>query len=163
MVKIDFFKGRYVFLSNFYPCEIIHQGITYPSVEHYYVAMKSNNEQLIDGVYYTTGDFREMISKIKSPSLAKKIGKKIKLRKNWDVDKFKFMDWGVTEKFKDNKLAELLLSTGNSELIEGNWWHDNTYGSCTCEKCGNKGRNYLGKLLMNIREDLRGNKKGIII
>jgi predicted NAD-dependent protein-ADP-ribosyltransferase YbiA (DUF1768 family) len=54
---IDKFEGRYSFLSNFYTCSIEHQGIKYPSVEHFYVAMKSN-EQLIDGKYYTTGDFR---------------------------------------------------------------------------------------------------------
>jgi hypothetical protein len=39
-------------------------------------------------------------------------------------------------------------------LIEGNWWHDNFYGSCTCNKCVNKGENNLGKILMKIREEL---------
>jgi predicted NAD-dependent protein-ADP-ribosyltransferase YbiA (DUF1768 family) len=32
---IDKFEGRYSFLSNFYTCSIEHQGIKYPSVEHF--------------------------------------------------------------------------------------------------------------------------------
>jgi predicted NAD-dependent protein-ADP-ribosyltransferase YbiA (DUF1768 family) len=50
---INKFEGRYRFLSNFYPCEIEHQGIKYPSVENFYVAMKVNDQQLINGKYYT--------------------------------------------------------------------------------------------------------------
>ena len=56
---IEQFHGRWFFLSNFYPIEIIHQGIKYPSVEHYYQAQKSNNEQLINGFLYTNNDFKE--------------------------------------------------------------------------------------------------------
>ena len=65
---IDKFEGRWRFLSNFYPCKIEHQGITYPSVENFYVAMKVNDQQLINGTYYTPGDFREMIAKISNPA-----------------------------------------------------------------------------------------------
>jgi hypothetical protein len=151
---INKFEGRYRFLSNFYPCKIEHKGIIYPSVEHFYVAMKVDTIQLINGVHYNAIDFREMISKIKDPSDVKKIGHKIKLRKNWDSKRLEFMNWAVREKFKDEKLADLLLSTGDKMLIEGNWWHDNFYGSCTCNKCVNKGENNLGKILMKIREEL---------
>ena len=51
MSYINSFRGRYVFMSNFYPCKIEHKGITYPSVEHYYVALKVTGMQFIDGVY----------------------------------------------------------------------------------------------------------------
>ena len=61
---IDKFEGRWRFLSNFYPCRIEHKGIVYPSVEHYYVAMKVTEMQLLDGRYYTAADFREMIARI---------------------------------------------------------------------------------------------------
>jgi len=152
---INEFKGRWFFLSNFYPCEITHQGITYKTVEAYYVAMKVNDEQLINGKYYTPGDFREMIALIPEPGITKKIGQKVKLRKDWDTYKLEVMNWGVREKFKYPKLAEKLIDTGDEELIEGNWWHDNFYGSCTCTKCANKGRNELGKILMNVRDDFK--------
>lgn len=152
---IDSFKGRWSFLSNFYPCLVEHQGIEYPSVEHFYVAMKIDSDQFINGNYYTSGDFREMISKIASPGMVKKIGKKVKLRKDWDEKKLKVMNWGVREKFKKNEdLKELLLSTGDQEIVEGNTWGDVYWGVCD-----GKGKNHLGKILMKVRDEIRGIKK----
>lgn len=156
---IDKFEGRFSFLSNFYPCEIEHQGIKYPSVEHFYVAMKVNDQQLINGKYFTPGDFREMISRVKSSSEVKRIGSKVKLRGDWSSKKVEFMNWAVREKFKNPTLSELLLSTGDKDLIEGNWWHDNEWGQCTCDKCKGKGKNKLGKILMEVRNELRGIKR----
>lgn len=153
------FEGRWRFLSNFWPSEIEHQGIKYPTVEHYYVAMKVNDQQLINGRYYTPGDFREMISKLQEPAFAKKLGSKVKLRSDWDSKKFQILEWGVREKFKNPKLAEMLLSTGDLDLIEGNLWHDNVWGQCLCDKCKGKGQNRLGKILMTIRNELRGIKR----
>lgn len=38
------------------------------------------------------------------------------------------------------------------EIVEGNYWHDNYWGNCTCDKCKNiEGQNKLGKILMKIR------------
>ena len=153
------FDGKYAFLSNFYPCKIEYQGIVYKSVEAFYVAMKVNNDQMIDGRYYTAGDFRELISKIDSPGKVKRIGKAIKVRSDWDQKRLEFMSWGVREKFKDEQLKEMLLSTGNADIIEGNYWHDNFWGQCSCEKCAGKGKNNLGKILMQIRNELSGNIK----
>lgn len=151
---IDKFEGRFRFLSNFYPCEIEHQGIKYPSVEHFYVAMKVTDQQLINGKYYTPGDFREMIAKIKEPSIVKKIGSKVKLRKDWSSKKLEFMNWAVREKFKNAELKELLLDTGSFQIIEGNTWQDFFWGVCN-----GKGQNHLGKILMTVRDELRGIKK----
>lgn len=155
---INTFQGRWYFLSNFFPCQIEHKGIKYPSVEHYYVAMKVTEIQLINGQYYTAADFREMISKVKLPADVKKIGQRVKVRTDWDVKKLDFMNWGIREKFKDEKLSELLTSTLDLEIIENNYWHDNFWGSCTCSKCGNKGQNHLGKILMQVRQELRQQK-----
>jgi ribA/ribD-fused uncharacterized protein len=152
---INKFEGRYRFLSNFYPCEIEHKGIVYKSVEAFYVAMKVTEMQLLDGVYYTAADFREMISKIINPGDVKRIGRKVKVRSDWDSKKLEFMNWAVREKFKDESLAELLLSTGDGDIIEGNYWHDNFFGSCTCAKCGFSGRNELGKILMAVRSEIK--------
>ena len=151
---IDKFEGRWRFLSNFYPCEIEYQGIIYKSVEAFYVAMKCNNEQVINGKHYTIRDFREMISLMPSPGLVKKIGQKIKVRSDWDNKKLEFMNWAIREKFKDINLAELLVQTEDIDLIESNTWNDTFWGVCN-----GKGKNHLGKILMKVRDELRGVEK----
>ena len=72
------------------------------------------------------------------------------------------MEWALTEKFKDPDLKRMLIETGDEELIEGNNWHDNFFGSCYCDRCGNKGENNLGKILMKIRNNIKGDKSEII-
>ena len=58
----------------------------------------------------------------------------------------------LEEKFKNPSLRERLLKTDECELIEGNYWHDNFWGMCTCDHCKDKAKhNHLGKLLMKIR------------
>lgn len=151
---IEKFEGRWRFLSNFYECDIEHQGIRYPSVEHFYVSMKCNNEQMINGKHYTIGDFREMIANTPSPGLVKKIGQKIKVRSDWDNKKLEFMNWAIREKFKDINLAELLVQTEDIDLIESNTWNDTFWGVCN-----GKGKNHLGKILMKVRDELRGVEK----
>jgi N-glycosidase YbiA len=153
---IDKFEGKYRFLSNFYPCEIYHKGITYPSVEHFYVASKVNDDQLINGIYYTKADFKEMISKIDSPAIAKKIGQKVKIRSDWNDIRLDIMKWAVTEKFKNEELSDLLLSTDDKELIEGNYWNDTFWGICN-----GKGKNNLGKILMKVRWEIRSKDKSL--
>lgn len=154
MNSIEKFEGRWRFLSNFYECDIEHQGIRYPSVEHFYVSMKCNNEQMINGKHYTIGDFREMIANTPSPGLVKKIGQKIKVRSDWDNKKLEFMNWAIREKFKDINLAELLIQTEDIDLIESNTWNDTFWGVCN-----GKGKNHLGKILMKVRDELRGVEK----
>lgn len=151
---ISGFSGRWYFLSNFYTCLIYHQGLEYKSVEAFYVAMKIDSDQLINGKYYTSGDFREMISKLDNPGLIKKIGQKVKLRKDWDSKKLEYMNWAIREKFKDETLKELLLLTGDQEIIEENYWGDTFWGVCK-----GKGKNHLGKILMKVRDELRGIKR----
>jgi ribA/ribD-fused uncharacterized protein len=147
---INSFTGIYNFLSNFYPCEIIHQGIKYPSVEHYYVALKIKTDQQIEGRNITLIDCREMIAKITDPGKVKKLGKFLKLRKDWKDVKLDVMLWGIREKFKNEDLKQLLLSTGDRELIEGNFWGDQFWGVYN-----GMGENNLGKLLMQVRSELR--------
>lgn len=150
---ISGFNGRWFFLSNFYSCIIYHQGLEYKSVESFYVAMKSDSDQIINGKYYTSGDFREMTSKLDNPDLIKKIGQKVKLRKDWDSKKLEYMNWAIREKFKDETLKELLLLTNDQEIIEENYWGDTFWGVCK-----GKGQNHLGKILMKVRDELRGIK-----
>ena len=147
---IESFSGRYNFLSNFYPAKIEHQGITYPTVEHYYVSMKVKNDQQIDGKFITYIDCRELIAKMPNPARVKQFGKIIKVRRDWDDVKLDIMLWGIREKFKHTDLKGLLLSTGDQELVEGNTWNDTYWGICRGE-----GQNNLGKILMKVRMELR--------
>lgn len=154
---IDKFEGRFRFLSNFYPCEIEYQGIKYPSNEHYYVALKINDTQFFKGKgMLGIHDAREYIATISTPGEVKRAGRALSVRKDWDDVKLKVMEYGVRQKFKKNiELKELLLSTGDQELVEGNYWHDICWGKCSCAKCGNKGENNLGKILMKVRDEIR--------
>ena len=151
---IDSFKGRWSFLSNFYPCVIKHEGINYPSLEHYYVAQKVNNSHLIDGVLMDKIDLREFISKIETAGQVKRFGRQsIELRKDWEDVRYDVMLFGIREKFKHEKLKEMILQTVGEELVEGNYWHDTYFGVCTCDKCP-KGENNLGKILMTVRDEI---------
>lgn len=158
-IMINKFEGKYSFLSNFYPCEITYQGIKYPSTEHYYVAMKCNNDQMIDGIFYTSSDFRELVSKVPTAGKVKRLGRKIKLRSDWEEKKLEIMKIGLNLKFKIPVFRDLLLSTGSEELVEGNYWHDCVWGQCICDKCVGKGKNHLGKLLMQVRSELNGTQR----
>ena len=62
-------------------------------------------------------------------------------------------------KFRQNRDArQILLSTNDAILIEGNTWHDNTWGDCSCgdrPECKKPGLNLLGKALMLVRKELQ--------
>lgn len=136
---IDSFSGDYRFLSNFYPCDVEYEGIIYKSTEAAYQAAKTLD-----------GHERIFISQL-TPGKAKKFGSKLALRKGWDDMKIGVMMELLQKKFRDPNLLRKLLLTRGQELIEGNTWHDNFWGSCTCKGCGNKGQNILGRLLMEVR------------
>lgn len=141
--KIDRFQGDYKFLSNFYPCEIEYEGIKYKTLEHAYQASKTLDISL-----------RKAVAEKKSPSKAKRAGRKLKLRSDWDEIKLGIMEELVRIKFTDHpNLKRKLLDTEDAELIEGNTWGDNYWGIYKGE-----GENHLGKILMKIRNGLRSKK-----
>jgi len=126
---------------------LIYEGIIYKSTEAAFQAAKT-----LDVAE------RERIA-VMTPSQAKKAGRSLQLRPDWEEVKDKVMYDVCRAKFKMNgtlQLEEKLLATGDEELIEGNTWHDNYWGNCTCDKCKDiPGRNQLGKTLMKLREDIR--------
>ena len=78
---------------------------------------------------------------------------------NWDEISYDIMLDVLRAKFRDPALREKLLATGDAYLEEGNHWHDNRWGRCTCERCRNKeAQNWLGKILMTIREEIKEEK-----
>lgn len=140
---IDFFDGEYAFLSNFYNASCIFEDKFYPTVEHAFQAAKSLDQAE-----------RDWITAAGSPGLAKRLGRRVNLRPDWEKVKFDVMEECLRSKFADPVLKQKLLATGDEELVEGNYWHDNTYGNCSCEKCKDiVGRNMLGNILMKLRTE----------
>jgi hypothetical protein len=146
---IDDFQGNYYFLSNFAPAPVNLDGEEYPTVEHAYQAAKTLEPK-----------DREKIRGLSTPGLARKLGRKLTKRPDWPEVKVEIMRDLVLQKFRGHPdLQKLLLATGEAELVEGNTWHDNFWGNCRCSRCRTSpGQNWLGRLLMNVREGLR--KKG---
>jgi hypothetical protein len=139
------FQGELRFLSNFWPAPVRMGGILFPTSEHAYQAMKSE----LDSVWTN-------VSLCATPGEAKRMGRAIRLRPNWEQIKDLIMLEIVRRKFCTNpELAKKLLATGEQLLIEGNNWHDNYWGSCQCAKCGNKGKNRLGEILMRVRKEIQ--------
>lgn len=88
-----------------------------------------------------------------SPKDAKRRGRNVKLRADWDAVKDGIMEEIVRAKFTQNKdLGEKLLATGDAVLIEGNTWNDRYWGVDI--KTG-AGHNHLGKIIMKIRTELK--------
>lgn len=141
---IDCFDGEYAFLSNFYEHPIEINGVTYKSTEHAFQAMKATNKADHD-----------LIVNAQTPGQAKRLGKKIQLRSDWEDIKYIVMQDILRVKFASPELGQLLMATGDATLIEGNTWHDNLWGNCTCPRCADKvGKNWLGNILMGVRQDL---------
>ena len=153
-MAISKFSGEYDFLSNFYPSPFIYEGVEYPTVEHAFQALKTLDK-----------DEREKVIACDTPSKAKRMGRKVKLREDWEDIKDQLMFDLVKAKFRQNQeLKEMLIATGEEELIEGTRWHDNYWGNCSCERCKNKeGKNKLGKILMEVRRTVKKEKKKVLV
>ena len=123
-IIIDNFHGPDTgFLSNFYPFEIEYNGLKYPTSEAAYQAAKANDDQ--EGKVWSA-----MVREAPTPGKAKKIGKQIPLRSDWEQIKFQVMKEVLITKFRDTPLMDKLFATKNSYLIEGTLWHDNFWGIC---------------------------------
>lgn len=129
----------YGFLSNFHTGTIYVEGLAYPSVEHAYQAYKTLDVAS-----------RELIRKSKSPAEAKKLGRCLPLREDWDSVKIDLMREFIKKKFENPFLRPLLLATGDAELVNDNTWNDTFFGVCR-----GVGQNWLGIILMEERERIR--------
>ena len=141
--SINSFRGENSFLSNMSGSSFKVGQETYPTVEHFFQAMKT-----------TDPVERAKILAAKTAGEAKKIGKTVTLRKNWNQVREEVMETGLRAKFQQNpELKKKLLDTGDVDLIEGNTWGDTFWG-----EVNGKGQNKLGKLLMKIRSELMEGK-----
>lgn len=140
MSKIKQFRGKYYFLSNFsdYPVQL--DGLTYLNGEAAFQAGKVTTQ-------------KEKLAFVGiPPNIAKSKGRRVKLRNDWEVIKVGRMRQVIDAKFANPKLATLLLQTGDAELLEGNNWNDKIWG---VDINTLQGKNQLGKILMDKREQLR--------
>ncbi|HEX8597639.1 MAG TPA: NADAR family protein [Chloroflexia bacterium] len=144
--KIYFYSAQekpYGCFSNFSAHGFELNGVWWPTSEHYFQASK-----------FAGTPYSEQIRTARSPMIAARLGRSRKqpLRADWAQAKDDIMRQAVLRKFLSNKeIREVLLSTGNATLIERTlgdyYWGCGTDGS---------GLNMLGRILMEVRERLRG-------
>lgn len=134
---INSFRDEYFFLSNFYPCKITLDGITY-----------ENNESAFQAQKCMEKTERQKFSTL-NPSQAKHLGRNVSLRKDWEDVKVELMKQIVRCKFEQNpELREKLCALKGVYLEEGNDWGDKVWGTVN-----GSGRNLLGQILMEVREE----------
>jgi ribA/ribD-fused uncharacterized protein len=175
-MAIEEFRGQYRFLSNFW---VVDTGVRFstaiphtftpselalrmPTVEHAFQATKSFDpkERLLvlhkcSPVGTCGTDACTTAGQSKRAAAAREKGGLVTLRPDWESICRSVMVTSVREKFQNPALAKLLLTTGQQELIEGNTWHDRRWGRCTCPQHQGAGENWLGQILMRVREDLQ--------
>lgn len=138
---ITSFQGEHRFLSNFWPMQvpIEDEELRYYTVENAYQAFKTFDRRK-----------RALIAAMK-PGSAKKAGQRVVMRADWENFKVEVMRKLVLEKFTRNlDLQTLLLATGDARLEEGNYWGDRFWGICN-----GMGENWLGKVLILVRGELK--------
>jgi ribA/ribD-fused uncharacterized protein len=141
---IQFYRvsDEYGELSNFAPFPIALLGKVWPTSEHFFQAQK-----------FAGTEHAEDIRQTPSPTIAARMGRDRKkpLRPDWEVVKDDIMLEAVRAKFTQHaELLTLLLATGDAHLVEhttnDSYWGDGGDGS---------GKNMLGRILMELREELR--------
>jgi ribA/ribD-fused uncharacterized protein len=135
---------EYRWLSNFTDFEtaMVYQGLSFRSVEHFYVAMKT-----------TDLDLRREVSLMLTAGQVKRFGKELTMRPDWAIVKDRVMKLATQYKYSEENpiLREKLLATGDKYLQEGNHWGDEYWGVNL--KTG-EGLNMLGEILMEVREEI---------
>lgn len=136
---INEFRGETRWLSNFVGQITTRDGRVWPTVEHAYQASKTKNRAE-----------QEAVRACATPGKAKRMGRKVTMREDWDKVKLGYMRYFTSLKYTQNEdLADRLRGTGTQELVEGNTWNDTFWGVCK-----GVGQNQLGKAIMLVRNNL---------
>ena len=143
-MAIYFYTARdeYGCFSNFSPHGVQCGGQYWPSVELYFQAQK-----------FTSLAHQERIAAAPTPKEAKALGRdrKVSMRPDWDQVKDTVMLEAVRQKFRTHKaIRKILLSTGEEQLAENA--PADYYWGCGADGTG---ENRLGKILMQVRSELR--------
>lgn len=140
-MKICQFREAYAFLSNFYEAPVCYGDLQFGSNEAAFQAQKCRTEE--EKRLFTT----------LRPSDAKRLGRRVDLRPDWEEVKVGIMEEIVRAKFTQNELLrQQLLATGDAILEEGNTWNDTFWG---VHLSNGQGENHLGRILMKVRQELR--------
>lgn len=132
------FAGENRWLSNFWPAAVVYKGRKYLNSEAAYQAAKTLDIE-------DRKRFESM-----EAGRAKREGRKVTMRADWDEVKLTVMKEILLDKFMRNEdLRDKLVATGDKYLEETNWWGDTYWGVCK-----SVGQNMLGKILMEIRYEL---------
>lgn len=133
---IDRFDGQYRFLSNFYEAPLLFRGLVFENAEAAFHSQKCPQQ---------AKQFQGL-----NASQAKRLGRQVVMRPDWDKVRDQVMYEVVFEKFSQNsEIREHLIATGEAMLVEGNTWNDRYWGVCN-----GIGQNKLGKILMRVRSEL---------
>jgi ribA/ribD-fused uncharacterized protein len=135
-------KDEFGCFSNFAAYPIKLKGKVWPTSEHYFQAQK-----------FSGTEHEEAVRQAKSPRIAAQMGRDRSrpLPKDWESRKDDIMREAVRAKFEQHDdLREILLATENASIVEhtenDSYWGDGGDGS---------GKNMLGRILMEVREELR--------
>ena len=135
---INQFKGDYNFLSNRFNCKVVWRGLKYGSAEAAFQSSKCADET--ERKVYASCSVDTAIQK----------GKEQVPYPEWEEEQLDIMESILEAKFEQSPtLMKKLADTGNSILINGNNKHETYWGA---DLYSWEGENYLGKLLMKIRE-----------
>lgn len=154
---IDSFRGEFYFLSNFFnspicvPIANFDSTFTFCTGEHLFHAAKiSASDASVEEQYA----YLNNLSRNPNPNKAKYLGRSISIDpKRWDAMSYAVMTRVQKIKFEQHpKLAQKLINTGESLLVEGNTWGDKLWGVSKGE-----GKNQLGIILMDLRKALQDN------
>lgn len=146
MIRFSRTMDVYSEFSNFDPVEFIFDNRKF-----------KNSEAAFQYGKYRPGEETDALCTV-SGAVAKRLGRQIHIRPDWDDMRYCRMKDVLLAKFSQSeKHKQLLLSTGNQWLVELTSWHDNTWGICECARCKKKlSENMLGLALMEVRAILRG-------
>jgi ribA/ribD-fused uncharacterized protein len=143
--------------SNFQPCKIIYQGLTFPTTEHAFMWAKAE--------FFGDQQAKLKILQTDNPKEAQNIGREVKNYDDtkWNAVRYQIMyDINLIKYQQNPQLAKCLLSTGMKTLVEANGkpdliWSCGLYANDPRIEDSSKwpGKNLLGKVLMEIREKLR--------
>ncbi len=133
------FQGKYRWLNNFAPAYVTLDGLVYPTVEHAYQAAKTLSIR-------SQSDIRAA----STPGKAKKLGRMVTMRIDWNSIKLDVMLRLTREKYQQPEYRKLLSITGAEHIEEINTWGDTYWGTC-----GGEGHNHLGEIIMRVRSELR--------
>lgn len=111
------FAGPWRGLSNFALTEVWLDGVAYSTVEHAFQAAKT-----------LLPHERELVRQARTPGEAKRLGRRVTLRPDWESVKHAVMADLLAQKFARPRAEAVLLATGEAALIELNVWGDRHWG-----------------------------------